>query len=62
VQELAERGDEACTRHLPQLQAICLKGLQDPELAVRQAALHAVSGFIGASSSRSPVLAHTAVC
>ena len=48
MQELAERGGEALAAHMPQLQAICLQGLQNADLAVRQAALLAVSGLLGA--------------
>lgn len=52
LQELAGRGDEELnlSKHMPQLQAICLKGLQATDIHVRQAALLAVSGFLGAHS------------
>lgn len=47
VQEVAERGPESFSRNLPQLQAICMKGLKDPDAGVRQAALQAVDGLHG---------------
>lgn len=51
LQEVAERGDDGLARHIPLLQAICLRGLTDTELAVRQTALLAVSGLLGAGPS-----------